>query len=1753
MKTLSLRIRGAKTELESAELDTEGMATSTAKLRDSIRSLTGVDIMVNDTTFKSTYEILREISEVWATLDDISQANVLEQLAGKRNANVVSAIVTNFSTAKRALQTAVDSEGSAVQEHAFWLDSIEAKQAQFKSSFQTLSETVMDSSLIKMTYDAGTGILGFLNELTKKLGALPGFATGLTALLSITKNIGLLQRTDGVAFADRISLFGRTFEDIGKDIGSVNGFGNKLRAIFQKPAEPALYFKPFAEKYVGYVDQLKDKGGEAAKAFSANFDSKPLKEFLSQLGVANGTILLNGERIENSADAYKAYVEWVKKSTKSSAGFVSTLKGIGAGLLSLGLNMAISLAVSALVSKIHSAITETKRLREAAYEAAEATQQEIKNVEGYQSRVLELYEKLDKKNLSEQQAYEVRSQLLQIQDEMIDKYGIEYNAVELINASYRDRLAIFKQLTKQELVDWERENHDAIGNAQDFFADVVTRNNVMAATYKIGYSGIIDSILSRNNQSANDFGLGTYNDSEGVKYYAIYGTIQERIETAEKLYNALKDVDYEEKDVLDNVLSRLSSFINSQKSKKYTENTEILEQYTQYLLATEDSLSRPYLQMQQAQSELNKALAANNGDAIREARDKFQSAYTDIVGAISKDTEGLDPAGFTSRFVNEINERIQLKLREFDFTDAYENDIDGLKDKVSSLLSGLSELEISDDVSLKAALTFSDQSDVKQYASGLQQIAEQYGYTYDELVGVLTTMGLVESRQKSLTSDSQTFSSALEPYTKASNALIKMKEDLANSSTGAFSSEFIESTFGDENVPSAIKELLERYTGDPDETKAILAKYTEWYVTAREEYLDTVSQIKGISKEEVAQIYDPDTVSLNLMAQGLSNATQALRSTLTDGNGLVSAIQKVGSGASLTSEEINNLAGSYMGLAGKFRQTSDGWTISIDVLKKLHETEIAEAKDAVRLQVEKAKQIVASVTTITDAYRSEVAAISNLAQAQAAYANLDTQKVQIGDLSVYARDIKRVGDELYVNGVDIMAAFDRMYGSNADVYKAQAWASYNAAVGAGSSYLALSETLQEIVKSFETLEGVQWSPDSIYKNGSSSSDVQSQIDDQFTKVYEALQRQKDRLENAMPSIYEPLLSKYGAAQGLRDAEQFYDALDKIVDAFYANNTAKAHQYRLEILTGRNELVQTWIQEQQHAISLLKNAQDQIQRSVIDGTGDEYARKNAADNANKRIAIYRAMQDKVHALANQARSRGMSENSSFIRDLQQQWWQFQQEINSISDEIFSNWREGQESALKYQKSSLDSLIDLIVEMIKHEKDDMVEALEDQIDAYEKIIERKKEALELAKREKEHSEKVSEINKDLAEMQSRLAALELDDSREGQLERNKLLEEMAEKQKELSDLQYDYSMTNQEEALDKELEDYRDAKNKEIDELKDFLSDTKQLTLEAMRRLQAEINGETDNLFKDLLNWNELYGDSLETEICDWWTEAIRLAKEYGSVVKANEALKEAEYNYEDKPSYNGAIYSKEEQAAIQKMYENSVKWHSASASERAAIEAENQRLASQFGWTFDPKTGKWYDRNGRWIYEGLPDVNGNTSGYNGMSEDDAILKMYNNSVKWKTANNELRTQLQKENEEIARQFGFTFDPKTGKWYRKDGRWIYEGLPSFHTGGVVGGGTRKQNEVLAVLEKKEIVLDQNKQRRLMEAVTGYAPVSSMLTRLSGLPALARAKSSRMEPAVEIHAPLHVYGNMDASMKDFVKQYPRFIANEVAKVLL
>lgn len=73
--TVSARIRGADTELQNLGEDTDEYVESTSKLRDLIKGITGVDIMLDENTFKDIYTIVVQIGEKWNDINDIDQAN----------------------------------------------------------------------------------------------------------------------------------------------------------------------------------------------------------------------------------------------------------------------------------------------------------------------------------------------------------------------------------------------------------------------------------------------------------------------------------------------------------------------------------------------------------------------------------------------------------------------------------------------------------------------------------------------------------------------------------------------------------------------------------------------------------------------------------------------------------------------------------------------------------------------------------------------------------------------------------------------------------------------------------------------------------------------------------------------------------------------------------------------------------------------------------------------------------------------------------------------------------------------------------------------------------------------------------------------------------------------------------------------------------------------------------------------------------------------------------------------------------------------------------------------------------------------------------------------------------------------------------------------------------------------------------------------------------------------------------------------
>lgn len=115
LKTISMYLRASKTDAEAFGVSVDDMASSVSELRSELKSLTGVDIMkdASGTEFKSTYQILKEISAVWDKLTDVSKANVTEMLGGKRNSNAVLSVIEQFSIAEKSMEDAANSSNSA--------------------------------------------------------------------------------------------------------------------------------------------------------------------------------------------------------------------------------------------------------------------------------------------------------------------------------------------------------------------------------------------------------------------------------------------------------------------------------------------------------------------------------------------------------------------------------------------------------------------------------------------------------------------------------------------------------------------------------------------------------------------------------------------------------------------------------------------------------------------------------------------------------------------------------------------------------------------------------------------------------------------------------------------------------------------------------------------------------------------------------------------------------------------------------------------------------------------------------------------------------------------------------------------------------------------------------------------------------------------------------------------------------------------------------------------------------------------------------------------------------------------------------------------------------------------------------------------------------------------------------------------------------------------------------------------------------
>ena len=178
----SMRLRGMKEELEQLGEHAHESADSINKVQSQILNHTDgkIDIFDDAGAFGDYYEIWR-ISPIYDTLSVSDRDSLADILFGssakaKKQGN---ALIEAFQSGQvqKALDASLNAQGSAMEAQEKWLGSLEAKTQQFEAAFQSLSNTVLDSDMLKWFLDLGTGGVKALDALADKLGSFATLST----------------------------------------------------------------------------------------------------------------------------------------------------------------------------------------------------------------------------------------------------------------------------------------------------------------------------------------------------------------------------------------------------------------------------------------------------------------------------------------------------------------------------------------------------------------------------------------------------------------------------------------------------------------------------------------------------------------------------------------------------------------------------------------------------------------------------------------------------------------------------------------------------------------------------------------------------------------------------------------------------------------------------------------------------------------------------------------------------------------------------------------------------------------------------------------------------------------------------------------------------------------------------------------------------------------------------------------------------------------------------------------------------------------------------------------------------------------------------------------------------------------------------------------------------------------------------------------------------------------------------------------
>lgn len=229
-KTIASRLSGIgySTKEGRAEINKTGKA---------LKDLAGIDIFKDKQKgqIKDMYQIFEELAEVWDTLNDEDKFALGEAIAGKQQANVLSAIMGNWERAKQLRDDYLNGEtvGSSMRENERYIESIEGALVRLTENMKRILFSVISPDQFRELASFGADFVENIAESFSRLSEsgklmLP-LISGLMGLKGLAKSLG----TDSVGIFGAFgkNLIGNILQDTTKATAGMTGLANTTKGL----------------------------------------------------------------------------------------------------------------------------------------------------------------------------------------------------------------------------------------------------------------------------------------------------------------------------------------------------------------------------------------------------------------------------------------------------------------------------------------------------------------------------------------------------------------------------------------------------------------------------------------------------------------------------------------------------------------------------------------------------------------------------------------------------------------------------------------------------------------------------------------------------------------------------------------------------------------------------------------------------------------------------------------------------------------------------------------------------------------------------------------------------------------------------------------------------------------------------------------------------------------------------------------------------------------------------------------------------------------------------------------------------------------------------------------------------------------------------------------------------------------------------------------------------------------------------------